>query len=69
MTVKELIKELKKYPHQDAEVFTVGDWDQVEDGMLTDLHKLCDVCDQLQVVDIGLDFEDEYQVLLVFEGM
>lgn len=69
MTVRELEKWCKKYPHKDAEVFLCRDWDQVEDGVLTDLYALNDVCDQLNVVDVGLDFKDEYEVIMVFEGL
>ena len=40
MTVKGLIKELKKMT-QDAKVYTVNDWGAVDDnGCLTDLHKI-----------------------------
>lgn len=36
MIVQELIKQLKKLP-KDAEVYLCKDWDQVEEGILTDL--------------------------------
>lgn len=66
MTVKELKKALKGYGDDD-EVFMVGDWEKVEDGILTDLRPLTDVTGQVEVVDVGLDFEDHRQVLLCFD--
>ena len=66
MTVKELKKALKGYGDDD-EVFMVGDWEKVEDGMLTDLRALKDVTSQIEVVDMGLDFEENRQVLLCFD--
>ena len=65
MKVKDLIKELKKYD-QNAEVYMVKDWEQVEDGILTDRYQLNDICDQTVVVDEGLDFVDYKEVILCF---
>ena len=64
MTVKELIKELKRMP-QDAEVYTVNDWDAVDDNnCLTDLHEIIEINQQVEVIDMGLEFEDIHEVLL-----
>ena len=65
MKVKDLIKELKKYD-QSAEVYMVKDWEQVEDGILTDRYPLNDICDQTVVIDEGLDFVDYKEVILCF---
>lgn len=65
MKVKDLIKELKKYD-QNAEVYMVKDWEQVEDGILTDRYQLNDICDQTVVIDEGLDFVDYKEVILCF---
>ena len=65
MKVKDLIKELKKYD-QNAEVYMVKDWEQVEDGILTDRYQLNDICHQTVVVDEGLDFVDYKEVILCF---
>lgn len=66
MTVKELKRELSRYP-DDAKIYLVKDWDAVEDGVLTDLAELTGISSQIEVVDNGLDFEDLYEVLLEFE--
>lgn len=66
MKVKDLIKELKKLD-QNAEVFLVKDWDQVEDGVLTDRYLLNDICEQTVVIDEGLDFVDYKEVILCFD--
>jgi len=66
MTVKELKKMLKEYD-DNAEVFLIKDWDQLEDGVLTDRYALTDTCSQIVVVDEGMDFVDYQQVLLVVE--
>lgn len=64
MTVKELIKELKRMP-QDAKVYTVNDWDAVDDNnCLTDLHEIIEINQQVEVIDMGLEFEDIHEVLL-----
>ena len=67
MTVQELIKQLKKLP-KDAEVYLCKDLDQVEEGILTDLYKLDEVCDQTRICDMGMDFEEETDVILSFEA-
>ena len=66
MTVKELKRELSLYP-DDAKVYLVKDWDEVEDGVLTDLAELTGVSSQIEVSDNGLDFEDLHEVLLEVE--
>lgn len=64
MTVKELINELKKMP-KDAKVYTVNDWEAVDDnGCLTDLHEIIETNHQVEIVDMGLEFEDIHEVLL-----
>lgn len=69
MTVGELKKALRGYK-DNCPVFMVRDWCACNDnGELTDLASLTGVTDQLVVVDMGLDFEDERQVLLEFEEM
>lgn len=69
MTVRELYNWCKAYKHKDATVYFVKDWEQCdEEGNLTDLYELDSVCDQCVVVDTGLDFEDEYEVLLEFKN-
>lgn len=66
MKVKELIKELKRLDGE-AEVYMVKDWDQVEDGILTDRYALSDVCSQTVIIDVGMDFEDVHECILCFE--
>ena len=66
MKVKELIKELKKHD-QDAEVFMVADWDKVEDGKLVDIYPLRDIVEQVDVIEDGMDWIDQRQVLLDFD--
>lgn len=67
MTVGELKKALRGYK-DDCQVYMVKDWEACNDnGELTDLATLSGVTDQRVVVDMGLDFEDERQVLLEFE--
>lgn len=65
MTNKELQKILKQYPG-DARVYFVNDWEAVEDGLLTDLEEITEenVNSQVQVIDLGMDFEDETQILI-----
>lgn len=66
MTVGELKKALKGYRNDDV-VYMVNNWETVdEDGNLTDLTELSDVTSQRIVIDMGLDFEDQTQVLLSF---
>lgn len=63
MKVKELIKELKQYP-QDAMVFVNNNWDAIdENGHFTDLKEVYGVCDDVVIVDSGLDFEDEHHII------
>lgn len=68
MTVRDLYNWCKAYPHKDAEVYLVKDWEQFdEQGALTDLYRLGGISDQLVVEDTGLDFTDIHEVLLEFE--
>ena len=68
MTVRELYNWCKACRNKDAEVYTVKDWDQVdENGTLTDLYKLKDINTQYIILDDGLDFVDVPEVLLEFE--
>lgn len=67
MTVGELKKALKGYKDT-SEVFLVKDWEACnENGELIALASLRTVTDQRVVIDMGLDFEDQTQVLLEFE--
>ena len=67
MTVKELYNWCKAFKHKDAEIYLVKDWEEVdENGTLTDLYRLEDVVHQLNIVDMGMDFKDEYEVLMCF---
>lgn len=64
MTVAEMIKALKAYP-KDARVYVVNDWEVVnENGELTDISEVEDFVSQRIMVDMGLDFVDEQQVLI-----
>lgn len=65
MTVKEALKELKKYP-KDAEIYLVKDWTQEcdEQGCFTILYRLRDITDQQLVVEDGMDWKDVTEVLL-----
>jgi len=67
MTVAEAIKELRRLP-QDAEIFMVKDWDDVEDGTLNDLYRLIGVSEQVRIVDDGMDWADETEIILEFEN-
>ena len=50
---------------QDAKVYTVNDWDAVDDNnCLTDLHEIIEINQQVEVIDMGLEFEDIHEVLL-----
>ena len=63
---KELIKELKKYPG-DSPVCFCRDWESCdENGYLDQLDVLKDVCDQRVMIDDGLDWSEEYQIILNF---
>lgn len=67
MNVGELKKALKGYKDS-CEVYMVKDWEVFnENGELTDLAGLKDVTSQRLVIDMGLEFVDETQVLLEFE--
>ena len=65
MTNKELQKILKQYPG-DARVYFVNDWEAVEDVLLTNLEEITEanINSQVQVIDLGMDFEDETQILI-----
>lgn len=63
MTVKELKKALRGYD-DNVQVYVVGDWEQVEDGVLTDLLDIHSVLDQKIIIDMGINFDDETQVLI-----
>jgi hypothetical protein len=53
MTVEQLIKELKKYP-KDANVFTILDWEKVDDdGKLTECKEVDDITSQTWYDDTG----------------
>lgn len=68
MTVKELINELKKIKEKDSEVYLVKDWEQSDgEGHLTDLYRLNDVTYQFVLVDMGMDWKEEKEVLLCFD--
>ena len=68
MKVKDLIAELKKIKDKDSEVYLVKDWDQVdEEGHLTDLYRLSEVTSQFLIVDMGMDWEEEEEIILYFE--
>mgnify|MGYP003301639144 CR=1 FL=1 len=68
MTVRELYNWCKACRYKDAEVYLVKDWEQCdEQGFLTDLYRLKDLSMQYPVIDTGLDFEEEAEVLMEFE--
>lgn len=68
MTVQELYNWCKACRHKDAEVYLVKDWGQCdENGCLSDLYRLRDVTTQVHIVDTGLDFIEELEVLLEVE--
>ena len=68
MTVQELYNWCKACRQKDAEVYLVKDWGQCdENGCLTDLYRLHDVTTQVHIVDSGLDFDEELEVLLEVE--
>ena len=65
MTVKELQAILKGCRHKDAEVYLCKDWLAVNDqGNLTELYPVTDIAEQCEIVDLGMDFEDKYQVII-----
>lgn len=69
MTVRELYNWCKAYKHKDAEVYLVKDWGQTdEEGNLTDLYRLTNIADQMVIIDNGMDFEEEHEVILDFES-
>lgn len=67
MKVSDAIKLLKQFP-KDAEIFMVKDWEDVEDGCLNDLYRLNGIIDQVRVVDDGMDWKDETEVILEFDN-
>ena len=68
MTVRELYNWCKAYRNKDAEVYLVKNWEEFdEQGCLTDLYRLHNICDQVVVEDTGMDFRDTHEVLLEFE--
>ena len=68
MTVRELYNWCKACRHKDPEVYLCKDWEEgSEDGCLTDLYKLNDICTQTSVIDDGLDFVDVHEVILSFD--
>lgn len=70
MTVRDLYNWCKAFRHKDAEVFLVKDWEQCdENGSLTDLYRLKDVTYQVNIVDMGMDFKEDYEVLLDVSDM
>lgn len=68
MTVAEAIKELKKLP-KDAEIYLVKDWEQEcdEQGCFQTLYRLNTITEQSMVVEDGMDWKDETEVLLGFD--
>ena len=65
MTVRELYNWCKAQRDKDAEVYVCKDWEQIdEEGNLTDLYRVRDVVMQRRVIDAGLDFEEECEVIL-----
>lgn len=67
MTVKEMMKELRKLP-KDAEVYLCKDWDeQDEEGHHLDLYRLAYVIDQVIFTETSMDFDEEHQIILDFE--
>lgn len=68
MTVQELYNWCKACQNKKAEVYLVKDWEQCDEyGCLTDLYRLSGISTQVHTVDTGLDFEEEYEVLLEVE--
>lgn len=67
MTVAEAIKELKKLP-KDAEIYMVKDWEDIEDGCLNDLYRLVGISEQVRVVEDGMGWKDESEIVLEFEN-
>lgn len=69
MTVRELYNWCKAYRYKDAEVYFVKDWKQVDDnGCLTDLYRVDNVVEQVNIVDEGLEFRDVHEVLISVES-
>lgn len=65
MTVKELYDWCRSCRHKDAEVYICKDWLAVDDeGNLTELYPVTDITMQCVIVDLGMDFEDEYQAII-----
>lgn len=69
MTVQELKNSLKGYKNSDI-VYLVKNWSSCnENGELTELAEITSVNSQRIVVDMGLEFIDQHQVLLEAEGI
>lgn len=69
MTKAELLSELKGYKMTDH-IYLVKNWSRCdEDGNLSELAEITSVTSQRIVIDMGLDFEDETQILLEAEGV
>ena len=65
MTVKDLYEWCRSCRHKDAEVYICKDWLAVDDeGYLTELYPVTDITMQCVTVDLGMDFEDEYQAII-----
>ena len=68
MKAEELIKKLRRIP-KDAEVYLCKDWEECdEDGNLVDLYRLDDVIHQKVIVDLGMDFRTDHEIILSFEN-
>lgn len=51
-------------------IYLVKNWSRCdEDGNLSELAEITSVTSQRIVIDMGLDFEDETQILLEAEGI
>lgn len=68
MTVAEAIKALKKYP-KDAEIYLIKDWEQECDeyGCFKELYRLREITEQRVIVENGMDWDEETEVLFDFE--
>lgn len=65
MTVKDLYEWCRSCRHKDADVYICKDWLAVDDeGNLTELYPVTDITMQCVTVDLGMDFEDEYQAII-----
>lgn len=69
MTVKELYDWCKTQKDKNAEVYMCKDYEQIdEDGNLTDLYRLKGICTQTRIIDMGLDWEEETDVIFEFSN-